>query len=939
MVMVNNFKDVFDLLHPRLLKAIRLRGYQKPTPIQEKAIPVILRGVDTLIIGPTGSGKTEAALFPLASKILSSYSNSNSIKLLYITPLRSLNRDIFARIVGVLEDAGLHVMVRHGDSSRSEKLEFLRKPPDIAIMTPETFYFMLSVDKFIESIKDLKAVVIDEFHELVDDERGVELLLALERLEKMHLHRRVQRVALSATLSNPRLAAQILAPDRHVEIVEADVRKRYAIRVVVGVEDEEARQVAEKLGIPVDLAARLVAIKRIVSKLDGGILLFTNTRDTAELLGALLSKVLGEDKVAVHHGSLSKSERVSVEQRFREGKLKLVVATASLELGIDIGHVKLVIQYMSPRQAVKLLQRIGRAGHKFHEVSYGIVLASKNLFDILESAVLARRAMDCNLEPMVLPDSPYDALLHQLVGSVIEFKEIKPLEFYSLATILPYYYDFDYEKFKQVLEFADSTKILRVNESMVREGRRAKRYYFSTTMIADVEQYDVIDLERRTKIGVLDEEFVASLEEGSFFVLGGRVWEFVGVEKDKVYVRQARQNVLILPAWEGELIPVEFKTARELGSILRRYERVGARVLERYPLSIEAREYVLKVLKEQSKVSRIPTDKRIVVEIVPSHRLVFIYAFWGSRCVRAFELFLNGLIRSLVGYSPASSSSPYGVVLQFASSPSRELIESVFKTIKVLKESEIENIVVEALKRHKVFEWYTLRVAKKMGIEIPKDASKSLVRRLGETIVGEEALKELNQRKVDVKCLIDRVKDIKEGKLEISIVVLKEISPFAKELLQLANMVVAGYREKGIPSTLLKEIYARRFSDKRIEFVCLMCGHRWSITFSMLDDKPSCPRCSSRFIAPLIGVDIDANTLVESIRSRRRSPELKKLLAMGNLVLTYGKKAVEALLVPGVGPTIAQRVLAKLALGEEAFYKALAECEKRFVQTRKYWRK
>lgn len=937
--MVNNFKDVFELLHPRLLKVIRLRGYYRPTPIQEKAIPIVLKGVNALIIGPTGSGKTEAALFPLASRVLSSYSNSNSIKLLYITPLRSLNRDIFARIVGVLEDAGLHVMVRHGDSSRSEKLEFLQKPPDIAIMTPEAFYFMLSVGKFVESLKDLKAVVIDEFHELIDDERGVELLLALERLEKIHLRKRIQRVALSATLSNPRLAAQVLAPDRRVEIIEADVRKKYAIKVIVGLEDEETRQVAEKLGIPVDLAGRLVTIKRIVSKLDGGVLLFTNTRDTAELLGALLSKVLGKDKVAVHHGSLSRSERVSVEQRFREGKLKLVVATASLELGIDIGHVKLVVQYMSPRQAVKLLQRIGRAGHRLYETSYGIVLASKNFFDILESAVLARRAMDCDLEPLTLPNSPYDALLHQLVGSVIEFSEIKPLEFYYLATTLPYYYGFDYEKFNQILDFANSTRILRVNEAVIREGRRARRYYFSTTMIADVEQYDVIDLERREKIGVLDEEFVASLEEGSFFVLGGRVWEFVGVEKDKVYVRQAKQEVLVLPAWEGELIPVEFKAAREFGSILRRYEHIGARVFEKYPLSTEAKEYVLKILKEQSKVSCIPTDKHIVVEVVPTHKLAFIYVFWGSRCVKAFELFLNGLIRSLIGYSPASSSSPYGVVLQFASPPSKELIESMFKTIKVLKDSEIENIVVEALKRHKVFEWYTLRVAKKMGIEIPRDASKSLVKRLGETLVGEEALKELNQRKIDMNCLIDRIKDIKEGKIKISIVVLKEISPFAKELLQLANMVVAGYREKSIPSTLLKEVYIRRLSEKRVEFVCLMCGNRWTVTFSLLDDKPSCPRCNSRFIAPLIGVDIDTNTLIESIKSRRKSPKLKKLLAMGNLVLTYGKKAVEALLVPGIGPTVAQRVLAKLAWGEEAFYKALAEYEKKFIQTRKYWKK
>ena len=936
--MLSNFKDVFELLHPKLLKAIRLRGYYKPTPVQEKAIPVVLRGANALIIGPTGSGKTEAAVFPLASRILSSHVNNGSIRLLYVTPLRSLNRDIFARMVGVLEDAGLRVMVRHGDSSRSEKLEFLRRPPDVAIMTPEAFYFMLSVEGFAESLKGLEAVVIDEFHELVDDERGVELLLALERLEKMHLHKRIQRVALSATLSNPRLVAQVLAPGRHVEIVEADVGKRYVVGVVIGLEDEEARHVAEKLGVPIDLAARLTAIKRIVSKLDGGVLLFTNTRDTAELLGALLSKILGEDKVAVHHGSLSRSERVSVEQRFREGKLKLVVATASLELGIDIGHVKLVIQYMSPRQAVKLLQRIGRAGHTLHETSHGVILASKNFFDIMESAVLARRAMDRNLEPLVLPEGPYDALLHQLVGSVIEFNEVKPLEFYSLAIMLPYYYKLDYEKFEQILEFASSIRVLRVNKSVVKQGRQAKRYYYSTTMIGDVEQYEVVDLERRTKIGVLDEEFVAGLEEGSFFVLGGRVWEFVGVEKDKVYVRQAKQEVLVLPAWEGELIPVEFKVARELGSLLRRYERMGASVLEKYPLSLEAKKYVLKVLKEQSKVSSIPTDKRIVVEIVPAHRLVFIYAFWGSRCARALELLLNGLIRSLVGYSPASASSPYGVVLQFASSPSKELIESVFRTIKVLEEHEIENIVVEALKRHRVFEWYTLRVARKMGIEIPRDASRSLVRKLGETIVGEEALKELSQRKVDMKCLIDRVGDIKQEKLEISIIVLKEVSPFARELLQLANMV-AGHREKSLPSTLLKEIYVRRLAEKRVEFVCLMCGNRWTVTFSMLDDRPACPRCNSRFIAPLVGVSIDAATLVKSIRSRRRSPELEKLLAMGNLVLTYGKKAVEALLVPGIGPTVAQRVLAKLSLGEEAFYKALAECEKRFIQTRKYWRK
>ncbi|HIC99528.1 MAG TPA: zinc ribbon domain-containing protein, partial [Pyrodictiaceae archaeon] len=147
-----------------------------------------------------------------------------------------------------------------------------------------------------------------------------------------------------------------------------------------------------------------------------------------------------------------------------------------------------------------------------------------------------------------------------------------------------------------------------------------------------------------------------------------------------------------------------------------------------------------------------------------------------------------------------------------------------------------------------------------------------------------------------------------------SIIVLKEVSPFARELLQLANMV-AGHREKSLPSTLLKEIYVRRLAEKRVEFVCLMCGNRWTVTFSMLDDRPACPRCNSRFIAPLVGVSIDAATLVKNIRSRRRSPELEKLLAMGNLVLTYGKNAVEALLVPGIGPTVAQRVLAKLSLG------------------------
>jgi len=908
----------FAVLGEPLASVLRSAGYKKPTPIQEKAFPLVLSGNNVLIVAPTGSGKTEAAMLPVLSK-LSGARSEGKIKAIYVTPLRSLNRDIFRRLEWLGEQVGVKIYLRHGDSSVGEKRRFLRDPPHVMITTPESLYFLLSVPAFREALNELRYIIVDEVHEIFASKRGAELSLTLERIDKLYTRNRVQVIGLSATVRKPHVFGKRLFSWRHFVVVE-DVSSK-ALRIHV-----DGAKTAEKV---YELIANYVA------KSSGRVLVFTNTRDTAEIVGAHLKKILGDDIVEVHHGSLSRDIRLMVEEEFKTGKVRVVVATSSLELGIDIGDVDLVVQYMSPRQVVKLVQRVGRAGHGYGKAAHGVIVAMPNTFDILESTVIAARASRGNLEDLPFYHKSYDALIHQVAGMLVEQGTLSLSDIYRLVTRSSYYSDLGIEELEEVIGFMEQLRLVKVRGNRLHPAARLRSYYFSTTMIPDTKQYVVIDIESSRKIGTLDEEFVATLNKGEIFVLSGESWEVVDIDDSLVRVRRSKRERLLPPAWEGDLIPVERNVAREVGSLLRRLRR-DCNVLKEYPVSEDLANHVCEVIRSLDS-DMIPGDDVVIVEHYRD--TILIYSFLGSRGNMALEYLLAGVIEEVAGYPPETTSTPYVVAVRLPSSHAKVAIWNILHILKELDDKEIENIVFKSLQRSRVYKWILLHVARRAGA-VSSEAKMSEIRRilpsLRQTLLGKEALKEALTKKIDIEALIRFIDELRSGRRRVLVRKKEGFSKLALEAIG-ESRIPERLRAETIPPAVLAEIIKRKIGAKKIALVCMRCGTVKRTTIGSLENEPRCETCGSGLLAPVYSEDEASSLRILVLKLRRRKPltkeekrMLQKHIESANLVLDYGKKAVEALTYTGVGPATARSVLRRLIFGEQQFYAALAEAEARY---------
>ncbi|MGA8537051.1 MAG: DEAD/DEAH box helicase, partial [Thermoplasmata archaeon] len=395
--MATDVPSAFDGIDPRLAEAVGRRGIRELSEIQRLAFPLLRGESDALLLSPTGTGKTEAALLPLLSRRLAD--PSPPISLLYVTPLRALNRDLEHRLVSLVEEVGLTAAVRHGDTSASARVAQSRKPPDLLLTTPETLQILLVGVRLREGLRNVRTVVVDEIHELVGSDRGAQLGLTLERLDAL-TGRKVRRIGLSATVGNPTEVARFLSPEpRSVEVQSAQQRRVLELSARRPADSypplDPALQAELKADAPLLLGLR--AVEEEV-RAHTTTLIFVNTRPTAEGLAARLKRLAPDLAIAVHHGSLSREVREEAEREFREGRLKALVATSSLELGIDIGSVDHVIQFGSPHQVGRLVQRVGRSGHRLDRTIHGTVLALDD-DDLEEAAVLARRADEGLVEP------------------------------------------------------------------------------------------------------------------------------------------------------------------------------------------------------------------------------------------------------------------------------------------------------------------------------------------------------------------------------------------------------------------------------------------------------------------------------------------------------------------------------------------------------------
>ncbi|TET72393.1 DEAD/DEAH box helicase, partial [Candidatus Bathyarchaeota archaeon] len=527
-------ENVFSILCRPVRRLLKERGFEEPTEPQKHLIPRIMEGKNVLLISPTATGKTEAAMLPVFHKFLMS-ERKPGISIIYITPLRALNRDILDRMTYWCSSLDIRLAVRHGDTSTQERTRQRQSPPEMLITTPETLQAILSGRTLRRYLKAVRWVVVDEIHELADNKRGSQLSIALERVREL-ADEEFQCIGLSATIGSPKKVAQFLVGSgRDVEVIPVSATRDITFEIVYPEPGPDDYDLAAKLFTHPEVAARLGVMKDLIEDHETT-LIFTNTRSTSELLTSRFNVWDMDFPLSIHHGSLAKTTRIATEKGLKGGDLKTVVCTSSLELGIDIGHIDLVIQYNSPRQVTRLLQRVGRSGHNVGERAKGVIIAM-NSDDALESMVICRRALKEIMEPLVIPPKPYDVMVNQIVAEFMSKPRLYFLQAKNLFSRAYPYEDLEEEDVRFVARYMHNrfprlAWVSEEDEVIIRPRGNRKtiyRYFFDNlSMIPDEKTYLVIDVAEEAPVGILQEAFVAEYAKpGVKFVIRGRPWKIL----------------------------------------------------------------------------------------------------------------------------------------------------------------------------------------------------------------------------------------------------------------------------------------------------------------------------------------------------------------------------------------------------------------------------
>jgi ATP-dependent Lhr-like helicase len=650
-------------------------AFAGPTPAQTQGWASIASGRHTLIHAPTGSGKTLAAFLWTLDRLAReprprTAEAPGTVRVLYISPLKALIYDVERNLRAPLAGIGLaarrrgepapqiEVGVRTGDTPADERRHLVRNPPDILITTPESLYLILT-SQASEILRGVEHVIVDEVHALAGTKRGAHLALSLERLEKLTAHP-PQRIGLSATQRPVATIARFLGgvgpgkagETREVSIVDAGTRKVLELSVRVPVEDmgklgellpPEEQPVGPGAGPEARHSIWPAIHPRILELIreHHSTIVFVNSRRLAERLANKLNELAGEELVRAHHGSLAREQRVAIEEALKAGRLPAIVATSSLELGIDMGAVDLVIQVESPTSVASGLQRVGRAGHQVGEPSRGVIFP-KYRGDLLESAVVAARMHEGEIEETKLPRNPLDVLAQQIVAMTVR-EAWTADELFETARRAAPYESLGREAFEAVLgmlagaypsdEFADlKARVVWDRETGRVEGRRDARTVAITSggTIPDRGLYPVFLVgEAGTsgrRVGELDEEMVYESRVGEVIALGATSWRVEEIKPDRVVVSPAPGVPGKIPFWHGDGLGRPIELGRALGQFVRELEgylaggergrgRAMRRLMEHHDLDELAARNVLGYLDDERQAAgHLPTDRRIVVE-------------------------------------------------------------------------------------------------------------------------------------------------------------------------------------------------------------------------------------------------------------------------------------------------------------------------------------
>jgi len=558
--------------HP-LVQEWFVRRFGTPTEPQEQGWPYILAGKTTLISAPTGSGKTLAAFLACIDRLVRkalSADLQDRTEVLYVSPLKALGNDIqknlegpLGEILGMAGQQGLlmpeiRTAVRTGDTLMQERRAMLKRPPHILVTTPESLYILLTAEKSRAILRDVETIIVDEIHAVADDKRGAHLAISLERLEAI-TYRRPTRIGLSATQKPIEDVARFLTGNHRPEPVIVNVGHKRKLDLAVEVPGSQLGPVASN-EMWEEIYNRIVELV----EQNRSTLIFVNTRRMAERICHRLAERLGEDNVAAHHGSLSRKLRLNAEEKLKTGKVKALVATASLELGIDVGTVDLVIQIGSPRSIGVSLQRFGRSGHWRGATPKGRFFATTR-DELLECAALVRSIRQGELDRLAIPDSPLDILAQQIVAAcaVEEWDEDQLLV--TLQRAYPYR-DLTRETYDRVLDMLSEGIAARrgrygayIHRDQVNKKLRARRgsrlaAITSGGAIPETALFTVVAESEGTVVGTLDEDFAVESSAGDIMLLGNMSWRIRRVEgkSGRVLVEDAHGAPPSVPFWRGE---------------------------------------------------------------------------------------------------------------------------------------------------------------------------------------------------------------------------------------------------------------------------------------------------------------------------------------------------------------------------------------------------
>jgi len=890
-------------------------GFSKLTEIQKKASPIILQKKDCIVIAPTGSGKTECSVIPIFS-LLKNSKKSGKIKVIYITPLRALNRDVFRRITKYAHSNELSIEIRHGDTTQKDRKKIRDNPPDILITTPETLVILLTQIKMLNALSDLEWVIIDEVHELLASERGTQLSLSLERLE-LNSKYPLTKIGLSATIGNFAEAGKfVVGTKRKCQIIQDKSLRKYDVEIKYV--DGTISDVAEKI---IEYVSEL--------DLDSPILLFTNTRGEAEFLASIL-KEKSPIEIELHHGSLSKEVREETELTLREGKRCIIVCTSSLELGLDIDSVELVIHYGSPRQVSKLIQRIGRSKHNLNTSAKGLIITN-NFDDEFEARAILERVQEGSIEEQKIHESSLDVLAHHLVGLTMQIGEISVEKAFKLVTKAYPFRNLKLEELIDVLDLLDSNYLIffdRTKMTFWKKGRCFKYYFENLSTIPDILKFKVFDSVGKKIIGSLDQRFVGDFgDSGNIFVLKGLQWRILNVDEKSftVNVEPFRGGGITVPYWEGESIPIDYNTARKVGIFRARVKNGSLKLINK--------------TIEKLNFDHIPDENHIVVESSKSQGSIVIHSCFGTKINSTLSTLLSSMLSSLLGSVVDSRSDGYRIVLSSRSRISEKLFLEV-----LMDDYDLYSMVTASLTGTHNVNWRTWCVAKKFGIVgrgaiYERKSARFLYERYSKTPLVHEALRELFHDKYDLKNSKILLNNIRENKISVKWLEIDNFSKLAEPILDHTAKYYAA------PANLDKgilDLVKARLAKTKHRLVCARCG-KWErvVETNEVKNVLICPYCKARQITATFYSDYDLPKIIQKKHAGKKlsSDEKHKFdraWKVSSLIENFGKIAITVLSGYGVGADTAARILRNM-VDEEYLFKQIYEAERQYVVTRGFW--